>query len=343
MKKPTLTNNTLRVKESNTNLILDTLKSAEIATRTEIARDTGLSIATCGNILKDLVASGEILEGDLEGGSGGRPARQYIYNKNFSLVIAMTIQADSNFKTLRYAVTNLYGEILEEHVKAYDSINQDTIISLVASLIEANANIHAIGIGIPGYTTTDGTIVVNDIDELNGTNLIRLLESKFSLKAAIDRSPAISAYGYYKMHPEYTNHSLATILTAIEHPTGAGFVINDRIYKGSSNMEGEVSYIYRGFSDELQPADSEESQLIQEVLFSVAAIISMINPSIIVLMGKRFTKENYTKICDTCRKMFPSDFLPQFELLEDYSDAYLQGTIQIAIDSLSPKVKLISR
>lgn len=57
MNNPVLTNNTLRVKESNTNLILDTLKSLQIATRAEIARITGLSIATCGNILKDLVTS----------------------------------------------------------------------------------------------------------------------------------------------------------------------------------------------------------------------------------------------------------------------------------------------
>ena len=116
MNNPVLTNNTLRVKESNTNLILDTLKSLQIATRAEIARITGLSIATCGNILKDLVTSGEILEGDLENCSGGRPARQYIYNKNFSLVIAMTIQSDKTLKTLQYAVTNLYGEIMEERI-----------------------------------------------------------------------------------------------------------------------------------------------------------------------------------------------------------------------------------
>ena len=38
MNNPVLTNNTLRVKESNTNLILDTLKNLEVATRAEIAK-----------------------------------------------------------------------------------------------------------------------------------------------------------------------------------------------------------------------------------------------------------------------------------------------------------------
>ena len=53
--------------------------------------------------------------------------------------------------------------------------------------------------------------------------------------------------------------------------------------------------------------------------------------------------ENFKTICDTCAEMFPSEFLPKFELQEDYSDVYLQGTIQIAIDCLKPKVKLIAK
>lgn len=343
MNNPVLTNNTLRVKESNTNLILDTLKTLEVATRAEIAKITGLSIATCGNILRDLVASEEILEGDLENCSGGRPARQYIYNKNFSLVIAMTIQSDITLKTLQYAVTNLYGEILEERVKAYDRIDAEAVSSLVDNLIQTHPNIKSIGIGIPGFADKDGTIGITDIEELNGVNLVQMLEKKFKIKAAIDRSPAISAYGFYENHPEYKDQTIATILTPAGHPVGAGFIINGQIYKGSFNMEGEISYIYKSFADRLMPDTPEDARLINETLFSVSAVISTLNPSVIVFMGKSFNKENYQSICDSCREMFPDEFLPEFELQEDYSDSYLKGTIQIAIDCLKPKVKLIAK
>lgn len=343
MENPTLTNNTLRVKESNTNLILDALKSSQVATRAEIARITGLSIATCGNILKDLVASGEIIEGDLENGSGGRPARQYIYNKNFSLIIAMTIQSDKNLKTLQYAVTNLYGEIIEEKVKVYDTIDQEAISDLVSKLTGTYPNIKSIGIGIPGFTDKDNTIGINDIDELNGVNLVNLLEEKFDVKVAIDRSPAISAYGFYKKYPEFRKSALATVLTPEGHPLGAGFIINGNIYKGSSNMEGEVSYIYSGLSNAKCSDTGKRPDLTDETLFAIAAIISTINPSVIVFMGKSFTKDIYDDICKKCTDMFPEIFLPEFTLLEDYSDVYLTGTIQIAIDCLKPKIKLIAK
>ena len=343
MNNPVLTNNTLRVKESNTNLILDALKAKQIATRAEIARITGLSIATCGNILRDLLVSGEILEGDLENCSGGRPARQYIYNKDFSMVIAITIQSDKTLKTLQYAVTNLYGEITEERVRAYDSIDPETIKDLIANLIDTHPNIKAVGIGVPGFTNNDGTIINSDLAELKGVNLIAILERSFDIKVAIDRSPAISAYGYYQNHAEHKGQALATILTPTEHPSGSGFVIGDQIYKGSSSMEGESSYIYSGLSSEFQKTDSPESKLIQETLFSVAAIISTLNPSILIFMGRSFNKEIYQSICSRCSEMFPKEFLPKFELQEDYSDSYLKGTIQIAIDCLKPKIKLIAK
>lgn len=341
MENSSLTNNTLRVKESNSNLILDTLKEFRVATRTELARETGLSIATCGNILKELVGSGEIIEGDLENLSGGRPARQYIYNENFSLVIAMTLHADSDVKTLRYAVTNLYGEIIEEQVQAYEHIHFDTIDRLVGNLMKTHENIKAIGIGIPGFIENDGTIGINDIEELNGVKLAELLERNHDINVAIDRSPAISAYGYYKTHPECQGNTLATIVAPLDHPVGAGFIINGRIYKGHFNNEGEIHYIYNNFLH-TDIAKNENADIVNETVFSVAAIISTINPASIVFMGESFTRDVYDEIRADCRKIFPESFIPDFIFQKNYSEDYLNGTIQMAIDCLRPKVKLIS-
>lgn len=343
MENPVLTNNTLRVKESNSNLILDTLKKFGTATRTEIAKDTGLSIATCGNILKDLVGTGEILEGDLENCNGGRPARRYIYNKNYSLIIALTLHADSSIKTLQYAVANLYGEIIEERVKAYDAIDFDTIDNLIKELIADHPSIKAVGIGIPGIVDKDGTVSINDIDELNGIKLAKHLSENRNINVAIDRSPAISAYGFYNNHPEYTGKAIATMLAPLEHPLGAGFIIDGQIYKGNMNMEGEISYVFNGFSNENLPSEGEDSTLIQQTVFAIAATVSTINPSAIVFMGKSFSDEIFEKICAHCDTFFPENFIPEFVHLQDYSSEYLSGTIQIAIDCLRPKIKLIAR
>lgn len=341
MTNPVLTNNTLRVKESNTSLILEMLKDSEVATRADIARVTGLSVATCGNILKDLVASGEILEGDLENLSGGRPARQYVYNKNYSQIIGMTIQSDTGLKTLQYAVTNLYGEIIEEKVKAYDTIDSELVIQIVSELLQNHPNVKAIGIGVPGFIASDGSIGIADIEELNGVNLAEPLEQRFNINVTVDRSPSLSAYGFYKSSSEYSGTTLATLLMPIEHPLGAGFIINDQIYKGAFNTAGEISYIYEGFSKEVFTGQNSKVNQKERILFSAASIIATINPSVIVLMGKGFTNELYEAIQSKCADIFPHDFLPKFVLHSEYSDTYLKGAIQIAIDSLRPTVKLV--
>ena len=58
MENYALINNVLRVKESNTRLVLTAIRKSKTATRKEISKSTGLSLSTCGNILKDLLATG---------------------------------------------------------------------------------------------------------------------------------------------------------------------------------------------------------------------------------------------------------------------------------------------
>ncbi len=342
MNKPILTNNTIRVKESNTNLVITTLQDLNSATCMQISKATGLSVATCGNLIKKLLKDGLVLEGELENNNAGRPARKYIYNKNYSMVIALTIRSESNTKFLQYAISNLTGEVMEERMQTYDSINSDVIVDLIGKLMDKYPNIQAAGIGVPGIVDKNGCITKNDIEELNGINFVNLLSEKYNLKVGIDRSPAISVYGYYSLHPELSGKIVAAILSPIDKPTGAGFVIGNQIYKGSFNMEGELGYVSEGFVNSKLDMDEEDKTLIHETIFNIAAIISTINPSILVFMGKRFNEENVERLYQHCQSLFTDFSLPEFVVLENYNDEYLHGTIQIAIDCLSPKIKLIS-
>lgn len=342
MNKSTLTNNAIRVKESNTNLLINTLQQLNSATCLELSKATGLSVATCGSLIKKLLKDNIVLEGELENNNAGRPARTYIYNKNHSLVIAMTIHSEDNDKFLRYAVSNLTGEISEERMQTYDEMTSDMITDLISGLINKYPNIKAVGLGIPGIVDKTGLIVKNDICELNGINFIDVLSKKFDLNVDIDRSPAISAYGYYSLHPELAGKTIAAILSPINKPTGAGFIIDNKIYKGSFNMEGELSYVSKSFINNKISSENNQDTIIQEAIFNIAAIISTINPSVLIFMGKQFDSEIVDKLHGYCETIFSDFVLPEFIVLEEYNEEYLQGTIQIAIDCLSPKIKLIS-
>ena len=55
------------------------MRQVHTATRNEIASMTGLSVATSGNILKEMLSRNEVSEYRLEEPNGGRPAHRYEY------------------------------------------------------------------------------------------------------------------------------------------------------------------------------------------------------------------------------------------------------------------------
>lgn len=72
-----IANNSIRVKRINQELIKEALKAMKQGTKAAVASVTGLSIATCGNILNELVETGEVIETELEASSGD--ARQGVF------------------------------------------------------------------------------------------------------------------------------------------------------------------------------------------------------------------------------------------------------------------------
>lgn len=145
-----ISNNALRVKRINIELVKNTLKTMEYGTKSSIASVTGLSVATCGNILNELLQTGEVIETELEEPNGGRPARRYKFNADYSYIVCLYVKTEGGVNSLTYGIANLIGEVIEEKTMILDLIDYDVIDNQIEELIEKHGNIKAIGIGIPG-------------------------------------------------------------------------------------------------------------------------------------------------------------------------------------------------
>lgn len=342
MSKAVLSNNKIRMKESNENLVLSTLEQSHTATCAEISRTTGLSVATCGNILKRLLASGEILEGDYESQSSGRPAKQYSYNENFSLVTAITLQETESGHLIQHAIANLYGTIIEKNTEELETISPSDIDEIIHDSCEKYPNIKAVGLGVPSVIDRNGTIVSSDIAEIDGMNLADLITIPDpTIKTTINSSPAVSIYGYHRLHPELKDKVSVSLIC----PTnlGAGIVVNEQIYNGDFNIGGEINFIANNFLKKFIIKNDSVPDHFEDIMFSITALISTINPSSIVLMGSDFSDTLYHAIRSCCEDLFPGSFMPDLVPLRSYKDVYLHGAIQIAIDLLKPKVKLVAK
>ena len=100
------------LKQQNKELIISAFREIGQGTRNDIAQLTGLSISTCGNIMRELVASGELVAGDMAPSQGGRPSKIYIYNADTRLALAISLVSNGAFNQIEIAVVNLSGNIL---------------------------------------------------------------------------------------------------------------------------------------------------------------------------------------------------------------------------------------
>ncbi|MFE7083374.1 ROK family protein [Priestia megaterium] len=330
-----MSNNTASLKKMNIGLVKKVVKEVEYGTKSSIAQATGLSVSTCGNILKELLVTGEVLEVSHEESNGGRPARRFKYNKNYGFIGCIYISIKDNTHWVHYRVTNLIGEKIEEEVIISDHITYEVIDNFIENLTKKYTNILAIGIGIPGVVH-EGVIGICDISELTNINLGEKLKEKYKIEVTIGNDMNLTVYGIYKRQ-QYTKETSMAVVTFIEDSfPGAGIIINGHILKGSTKFAGEVSFLPFNLTrdDQLKHLINKE-QFIPLAAKTLISIIAIINPQIIALTGELCKPQYIDDIYNSCLQIIPKEHMPNISYIEDTHKDYMQGLIYTALESLS--------
>lgn len=332
-------NNTARVKQVNVELVKTALKALIYGTKLTIASATGLSVATCGNILNELLERGEVIEADFEQPTGGRPARRFMYNANFAYIACIYVSNEGGTCHTTHAITNLMGEIIEEQSITVDVINYEVIDHLIETLIGKYENIKAIGIGIPGIVHR-GVIGDGDIKELIHVPLAAQLKAKYNVEITVENDMNLTVYGFYQQQNYEEDKTIAVVIFPHNNCAGAGIMVDGHIMRGATNFAGEVSYLPFAPSQERQANSPQVSPFIVKTL---AAIIAIINPETIVVTGGAIHSQELEYLTQECTKIIPPAHMPQLLLQEDMQVAYVNGLIAITLESLTCDIQLIEK
>ncbi|WP_211750060.1 ROK family protein [Paenibacillus sp. Marseille-Q4541] len=338
-----ITNNSIRVKKINQELIKQALKSMEYGTKSMIASATGLSVATCGNILNELHELGEVIETELEGSSGGRPARRYVYNVNFSYVACIYAKAEIDKQSLTYTVSNLAGEPIEHGYIELAEVDASAIDSLIGEMIERNNHIKAVGIGIPGVAH-QGIITICDIKKLINVPLEAQIRTKYEVEVIIDNDMNLTAYGFYKKQ-DYDEDKTIAVVTFIEGSfPGAGIMVDGHIHKGNTRFAGEISFLPFGISREEQFKQLHQPDtFIPLASRAIVSLIAIINPETIALTGDMVSISDVDLIFEKCLEDIPSIHMPELIVLEHPDDDYMNGLVAMTLESLAYSLQLVEK
>ncbi|MGI6093901.1 MAG: ROK family transcriptional regulator [Lachnospiraceae bacterium] len=322
---------TMMLKQKNKELVISAFREMGQATRNDIAQLTGLSISTCGNIIRELVESGELTLGDMTPSQGGRPSKTYIFDANTSLALAISLVSNGNFNQVELATVNLQGAVLakESYIQPLKQLTFDFLDTLIAKQFEATPKIKVIGIGIPGMVS-HGEVLYCDMEELEHLNLRDLLQTKYHVSVFVDNEMHFKTFGYFQTHHDMNLKNYA-LLNVPEHYTyGAGFMVDGQLIRGNANFSGEINYLpYVSSRKDLIEQCSNDESFLQLITKVIITIITITDPRHIILCGLRFTDDLAMQIQENIKKVLPPQLLPNFHLQQDISDEYLTGIINV--------------
>jgi predicted NBD/HSP70 family sugar kinase/predicted transcriptional regulator len=333
---------TMRLKEINIDTVRHILRNNESVTKNSIAEMTGLSVASCGNILSEFLNSGEIQKIELAESTGGRPSRRYIYNFDYAHIATLYLRKEGHSNRLYSSVSNLAGVPEIEEFTELPNVGISDIESVLSKYLAGIPSINSVGIGIPGVVHK-GEIGICDFPGLAGVRLVPELENHLQLPVVAENDVNLAALGnHYSETGKSVGSSVCLYYPKGGNP-GAGIIINGGILKGGSNFAGEVSYLPLDVPLDKQGSLAETPEKFTTVVSkTIQSVISIVNPQKLVLIGLAFTDEMLTGIRDSIALSIPEAHIPELHFDPDIHNRLVAGLKYLAMNELSCGFQLVN-
>jgi predicted NBD/HSP70 family sugar kinase len=228
--------------------VVAALRRRGAMTRPALAADTGLSRATIAGVVGELVDQGIALELLAEpDGRAGRPATLVRLGRRAGAVVGVDIDRQH----VRVAVADLGHQILAERVAPADADARDaehglaTAELLITQVLDAagveRAEIHAVGVGIPGPVTANGELGSSTI--LPGWSGVRAQErisARLDLPVLVDNDANLGALGEWMTGAGRGRANVAYIKAAAG--VGCGLILGGAPFRGAGGTAGELGH-----------------------------------------------------------------------------------------------------
>lgn len=233
----------------NQQLVLRALHDHSPLSRADLARLTGLTRTSVGDLVGTLISEGLIEEVGRGRSSGGKSPILLRVAPDGRHVIGLDLGEDQ----FSGAVVNLRGDILRSMHLPLEGANGDAAVEVALRLVEAlgadeQSTRLGIGVGAPGVIDTkSGTVrwAVN----LNWANLKLgpLLEQRFGVPVVVanDSHAAALAELTFFRRPRPTN----LVVIRVGRGVSAGIILNGQLFQGDGHGAGEFGHVSTGTID----------------------------------------------------------------------------------------------
>jgi predicted NBD/HSP70 family sugar kinase len=240
------------LRERNRLRVVDALRQRGAISRSDIARQTGLSRSTVSSLVADLQAEGLVVEREVattpRGPEGGRPPVLIALDQSAGALLGI----DFGHRHVRVAVADLSFTVIAE---SQAEIDVDTAgneaLDLAAGLAEQlleeagvpRARVLAAGMGLPGPIDRQSGLVHSRaiIPSLDGIDTAVEMEMRLNMPVHLDNDANVGALGEATFGAGEGVDVLAYL--RLSAGIGAGLIIGGRPFRGARGVAGEIGHV----------------------------------------------------------------------------------------------------
>jgi predicted NBD/HSP70 family sugar kinase len=226
----------------NAALVLRALYDLGPISRADIARLTGLTRTSVGELVADLETEGLATDVGRGPSTGGKQPTLVALNANARTVITL----DLGERTFTAALANLRGEIAARTSRDLEGRDGAQAVDVVHELIDevraaATSPILGIGVGTPGIVDQAGTIRWAVSLDWQDLPLAAILQERHALPTVVANDSRAAAFATYLFSGDERPANLVVI--KVGRGIGAGLVLKDQLFGGDGEAAGEIGHV----------------------------------------------------------------------------------------------------
>ncbi len=327
------------LRRQNVELARLAIKKASYVTKNSLSQETGLSVASCNNILKDMLQKNEVIELSLDKPSGGRPARRFIYNPNFYYYATFYFRRENRQEFIHAVVYNAIDEETFENTFMFEELTIENLERILVALQQEYSKLFTLSISIPGVVN-NGTIYDCDISSLKRFPLKQYIEDQFQITTILENDVNATAVGYYNNLIDDSSETFNYIYFPAKGLPGMGTIVNSNVLSGKSSFAGEIKHLFPDLTEkDLHNIQNNEDSFAQYVYRIIHSLTVTLNPKYIVYSGEIFTPSCIGKIKEQCRNSAIKEHIPYINYQEDIHDSLNAGLKFLAVEQLHKQLK----
>src|SRR4051812_20371223 len=233
--------------------VVDTLRRSGTATRSDLARGTGLSRSTIATLVADLQARGVVVERDRPTDTGpaagrGRPAAYLALDPSVGTALGLDFDHDR----VRVAVADLSSTVLAEEEIGLDiDHNASEALDVSAELVErvlreagvARERVIGVGVGLPspidGATGAVGSPTI--LPSWTGMRPAEELQRRLSLPVEVENDANLGARAEQAFGAGRGVQDFVYVI--LRAGIGAGLVVGGQLQGGATGFAGEIGHV----------------------------------------------------------------------------------------------------